>query len=685
MSDAAKLWTTADSQRRFLIPDYTILPSGELTLSDPHNQCRQVDESAVLAFEITAQWQLGEQAETLLAQLRAGPTTGSTDQSAASNTADNPRQWQALLERLAGDSSESNDEAAAAERALRSLFTGFFSLLGDAAADDPARQHATETRAADLERQLDELGIPTNGKLSDLPARIRQVMDQLNTLSGAVKSNAPVQTIAALTALTPTTADDMRYIRVLGYHTANDGGGGIFYWQANSAAEVNGGTFFAPDNWQGRGRWKRVIDSDCINVRWFGAQGGKQHDATNAIQAALAAAEYHTIPRVRLGADGDGSNNFFHISRTLVIPRMHGFVFEGLGGKYGSYLIWAGEPGETMLWVGPREGDPAHGQAGSIIRGITLDGRGISGTGIRITGGADHRYEQLQVVDCTDYGIHIGHPADGQVDYVTTLQNAEFNGINILSRYDPAETGAPSELIGLYINHSASETLNFTSVGIGCEQMDGMAQAIFKPTGHACFRGLLTTVKSTRHYAVHSYGPIAISEWSSEDFMPLKVGGAGQTRGSVITGANLRSTNPSPGKFAIDWSPANHESCLLLDGVHIHPWGNPEHINYTGIDPNVRLNGSATGAVWFQKNSIGQLGDIVTTSNTRGSIFVKRDDDDERYQGAATPGSTITGHGSPERKQVAPVGALYVDLDGGEGRVLYVKESGSGPVGWVAK
>ncbi len=119
MSDAAKLWTTADSQRRFLIPDYTILPSGELTLSDPHNQCRQVDESAVLAFEITAQWQLGEQAETLLAQLRAGPTTGSTDQSAASNTADNPRQWQALLERLAGDSSESNDEAAAAERARR--------------------------------------------------------------------------------------------------------------------------------------------------------------------------------------------------------------------------------------------------------------------------------------------------------------------------------------------------------------------------------------------------------------------------------------------------------------------------------------------------------------------------------------------------------------------------------------
>lgn len=52
--------------------------------------------------------------------------------------------------------------------------------------------------------------------------------------------------------------------------------------------------------------------------------------------------------------------------------------------------------------------------------------------------------------------------------------------------------------------------------------------------------------------------------------------------------------------------------------------------------------------------------------------------------GAGTPIWT-SGAGSPEGALVAPVGSLYTRTNGGAGTTLYVKESGAGNTGWVAK
>ena len=43
------------------------------------------------------------------------------------------------------------------------------------------------------------------------------------------------------------------------------------------------------------------------------------------------------------------------------------------------------------------------------------------------------------------------------------------------------------------------------------------------------------------------------------------------------------------------------------------------------------------------------------------------------------------GAGTPEGVLTAPVGSLYTRTDGGAGTTLYVKESGAGNTGWVAK
>jgi hypothetical protein len=45
----------------------------------------------------------------------------------------------------------------------------------------------------------------------------------------------------------------------------------------------------------------------------------------------------------------------------------------------------------------------------------------------------------------------------------------------------------------------------------------------------------------------------------------------------------------------------------------------------------------------------------------------------------------ITGTGSPEGAVTAPVGSMYTRADGGAGTTLYIKESGTGNTGWVAK
>lgn len=48
-------------------------------------------------------------------------------------------------------------------------------------------------------------------------------------------------------------------------------------------------------------------------------------------------------------------------------------------------------------------------------------------------------------------------------------------------------------------------------------------------------------------------------------------------------------------------------------------------------------------------------------------------------------GAVRRGPGSPEGVVTAPVGVIWLREDGGAATTLYVKESGTGNTGWVAK
>ena len=64
-------------------------------------------------------------------------------------------------------------------------------------------------------------------------------------------------------------------------------------------------------------------------------------------------------------------------------------------------------------------------------------------------------------------------------------------------------------------------------------------------------------------------------------------------------------------------------------------------------------------------------------------------DDAVTFDGGINLGSGTllwkSGAGSPEGAITATVGSLWTRTDGGAGTTLYVKESGTGNTGWVAK
>jgi hypothetical protein len=52
---------------------------------------------------------------------------------------------------------------------------------------------------------------------------------------------------------------------------------------------------------------------------------------------------------------------------------------------------------------------------------------------------------------------------------------------------------------------------------------------------------------------------------------------------------------------------------------------------------------------------------------------------------SGTSATVSSGTGSPESVVIAPIGSIYTRTDGGAGTTLYIKESGAGNTGWVAK
>lgn len=91
----------------------------------------------------------------------------------------------------------------------------------------------------------------------------------------------------------------------------------------------------------------------------------------------------------------------------------------------------------------------------------------------------------------------------------------------------------------------------------------------------------------------------------------------------------------------------------------------------------VAADGSAGASItWINALVIDTAGAVTTHNNLTVGGDVEL--------GASGP-QVIAGSGTPEGSSIAPVGSTYHRTDGGSGTSFYVKESGTGNTGWVAK
>ncbi len=111
----------------------------------------------------------------------------------------------------------------------------------------------------------------------------------------------------------------------------------------------------------------------------------------------------------------------------------------------------------------------------------------------------------------------------------------------------------------------------------------------------------------------------------------------------------------------------NSHGRIVLDGNHAHN-------DVTGMDYSVWLTTSATPAV-VSVNNTADSG-ITIPASTPAGLWV-------RTGGNMRP--VFEGTGSPEGVLAAAVGAVALRRDGAAATVMYVKESGTGSTGWVAK
>lgn len=126
-------------------------------------------------------------------------------------------------------------------------------------------------------------------------------------------------------------------------------------------------------------------------------------------------------------------------------------------------------------------------------------------------------------------------------------------------------------------------------------------------------------------------------------------------------------------------------------------WQTNDYVRLTNLNPEstslfwavqasvfpAKISGNDRGIALDIRNASGGYAEYYTVNNVNvGGVICN-----------ATSSSFLTtnnvfitsGAGTPEGAVIAPVGSVFTRTDGGAGTTLYVKESGSGNTGWIAK
>ena len=222
---------------------------------------------------------------------------------------------------------------------------------------------------------------------------------RMRTIVSAANNLVTVGALADLRALSAVSGN--ADVTVRGYYAAGDGGGGQFYWDANSTDADDRGVTIVPASNPSTGRWKRTVQSE-LNVKWFGAVGDGVVVDTPAIQAALDYVQNHGGGKVFIPA-----GRYFldqNITRTLRVG--NNTQLEGAGP--GTVLISFGSHAIRNL----NSLSAPYGNRNITIQNLTIHCSKSGGDGVVFFSVTDSTINNVWIIDPIGYGVWLFRAGD---------------------------------------------------------------------------------------------------------------------------------------------------------------------------------------------------------------------------------------------------------------------------------
>jgi hypothetical protein len=124
----------------------------------------------------------------------------------------------------------------------------------------------------------------------------------------------------------------------------------------------------------------------------------------------------------------------------------------------------------------------------------------------------------------------------------------------------------------------------------------------------------------------------------------------------------------------------------VTTGFAVGVFPNFPDVFYDGSDRGLFISpGYYEDVMLINENSFISAGTSAAGMGSGSNSLLQVTPSEVRIQQSANFFSINTGQGSPEGVIIATVGSMYLRTDGGTGTTLYIKESGTGNTGWVAK
>lgn len=486
----------------------------------------------------------------------------------------------------------------------------------------------------------------------------------LTRVGGAVKSDRIFNTVAAMVASKTVKVGDV--VETAGYTTIADGGGARYEIVAAATGTDDGGSFIDLDTHQA----KLIRDADIVRASQFGCIDAA--DASTNIANLVTYAKTLTRPHIKIDCDLTTASTL-----TFDVPDESTIEFTGAVSttvsaapaiQIGGDSLNVSRVKVTGIKVQRTSNDTAGSSIGVRLHSLVwCSVEVIESTGFvdgvlcdGIEGNGGFSYNSLYLGRIHDNVTNLRMTASGAGGYCND-NNIYGGSFNHSSGYPAVNT------TNYKIDHFATNRLNNNRLfGPSFEDNSTLAKA-------ADISGDNNVIYHPRFERSVSQGTYEI-EFTSNSSECAIIG-----KGFSVSKSNITDNGSNNHWQVRQGSQMSFQSAAIAGSTPVASDDIGLAIEGTASGSSCQLGVlNTSGALKF-----GVMGDGFVWSNQR--VYAESGFRWSTSSGTADDRGLFAGSGSPEGSVTANPGSIYLNTAGGASTTLYVKESGGGNTGWVAK